>query len=280
DFWWGAALLYLARIPHRIGYSIQPGTPFLTSALPFPQPEHATLSNLRLASAALQALGYPPLTEPYTPARYPLSFTPTPEEHAWVAQQLQQANIDAQTPIIVIHAGTGGAVKLWRTEAWAHIANTLHNLPPTHIVLTGSNNEHLMLEEIARHMTTPPLLLTSTTVGQLAALLHRATLILGVDNGPLHLAITQNRPTLRLYGPTDSRIFGPWGAPEQHIVITATQRCATCPAIPCGRLDWDPKELPAHPCVRLITEQKVEEAVASLLPPPSAPSATSHVASR
>jgi len=119
DFWWGAALLYLARIPQRIGYSIQPGIPFLTHALPFLQPEHATISNLRLASAALQALGYPPLTEPYTPARYPLSFTPTPEEHAWVAQQLQQANIDAQTPIIVIHAGTGGAVKLWRTEAWA-----------------------------------------------------------------------------------------------------------------------------------------------------------------
>nr|MDQ2903315.1 glycosyltransferase family 9 protein [Chloroflexota bacterium] len=35
DFWWGAALLYLARIPRRVGYAIEPGTPFLTHALLF-----------------------------------------------------------------------------------------------------------------------------------------------------------------------------------------------------------------------------------------------------
>src|SRR5882724_11738277 len=56
DFWWGAALLYLAAIPRRIGYSIEPGRVFLTQALPFVEPEHASVSNLRLASTALQSL--------------------------------------------------------------------------------------------------------------------------------------------------------------------------------------------------------------------------------
>src|SRR5437899_2851944 len=32
DFWWGAALLYLAGIPTRAGYALQPGEPFLSHA--------------------------------------------------------------------------------------------------------------------------------------------------------------------------------------------------------------------------------------------------------
>lgn len=263
DFWWGAALLYLARIPRRIGYAIQPGTPFFTQALPFPPAELATISSLRLASASLEALGCPPLAEPYTPERYPLQFIPTADERTWIAKRLVATGIDAQTPVVVIHPGTGAAVKLWRSEPWAHIADTLAASPtfsiPARIILTGGKHERTLLEEIARQMTVTPLLLSDTTVGQLAALLERAEIVLGVDNGPLHLAVAQDTPTLQIFGPTDAHIFGPWGDPKRHIVIASTHRCPTCPAIPCGRLDFHPEELSAHPCVKLVTEQEVIE---------------------
>lgn len=265
DFWWGAALLYLARIPHRIGYAIEPNTPFLTQALLFPSAEHATISNLRLTSVGLQTLGYPALAEPYTPEHYPLHCKPTMEERQWIAERLLDAGIEQADPLVVIHPGTGGAVKLWRTEAWSHIANALTTktlLPtPARIVLTGSPTERPMLEEIAREMTTSPLLMTDLTVGQLAALLAYAQLVLGVDNGPLHLATAQDTPTLRLFGPTDAHIFGPWGLPERDVVIASVQRCPVCPAIPCGRLDFRPEELSLHPCVRVITEDQVEQGV-------------------
>jgi len=269
DFWWGAALIYLAGIPRRIGYAIQPGKPFLTRALPFPEHEHATVSNLRLSSAGLEAVGCVALDEPYTPGQYPLRFVPTDEERRWVAERWEINGIGAEVPIVVIHPGTGAAVKLWRTEAWAHCANMLtraHTFPTqTHIVLTGGPKELPMLEEIARDMQTRPLLITDMTVGQLAAVLGRARLVLGVDSGPLHLAVAQETPTLQIFGPTDERIFGPWGAPERHIVIRATQKCAGCPVIPCGRLDFGPEEVSEHPCVRLITEQQVEEVIASII---------------
>ena len=122
-----------------------------------------------------------------------------------------------------------------------------------------------MLEEIADTMATRPVIISDMTVGQLAALLQRAMLALGVDNGPMHLAVAQGTPTLQIFGPTDPRIFGPWGKPEQHIVIASTHRCPTCPVIPCERLDFRPNELPAHPCVRLVSEQQVEEAIATLI---------------
>jgi ADP-heptose:LPS heptosyltransferase len=269
DFWWGAALIYLAGVPRRVGYAIQPGTPFLTHPLSFPAAELATVSNLRLASAGLSALGYSALEEPYTPAKYPLSFQPTEAEQAWVDEHLQNAGIDSNDPIVVIHAGTGGAVKLWRNEAWSAIGDKLATteiLPrAARIVLTGSKGELAMIEEIAQGMKNQPVLLTSTTVGQLAALLARAQLVLGVDNGPLHMAVAQNTPSLRLFGPTDLHIFGPWGNQERHRVIAAIQPCATCLTIPCGRLDFRPEELPEHPCVRNISEQKVLRTIAELV---------------
>jgi ADP-heptose:LPS heptosyltransferase len=269
DFWWGAALLYLARIPRRIGYSIEPGTPFLTAAMPFQPPEHATLSNLRLASAALEALGRAPLPQPFSPALYPLRFTPDPQELAWVAERLCREGISQDTSIVVIHPGSGAAVKLWRNEAWSVCANSLPGLltgaPLPRIILTGSQRERPMLAGIASGMTAAPVLLTDTSTGQLAALLQRAKLVMGVDSGPLHLAVAQGTPTLQIFGPTDSRIFGPWGMPEWHVVIAATQACPGCPGIPCGRLDFRTEELPAHPCVRLVAEQQVEAAAAAIL---------------
>jgi len=264
DFWWGAALLYLSGISTRIGYALQPATPFLTHALPFHAPEHATISNLRLASTALHILGYEALTAPYTAARYPLQCKPSSAESQWVEQRLQHVGIATDTPLVVIHPGTGAAVKLWRNAAWIQIANYLVNQYQARVVLTGSPAEQSMLQEIAQGVTPAPYLIGNTTVGQLAALLLRAQLVLGVDNGPLHLAVAQGTPTVQIFGPTDSRIFGPWGLPERHIVIASPERCPTCPAIPCGRLDFSADELAAHPCVRLVPEQRVLAAITTL----------------
>ena len=305
DFWWGAALIYLAGIPRRVGYALRPGTPFLTHALPYgghPY-ELATVSSLRLTSTALQTLNgrdksclsdcpttwsrrlgrspsgslavgirtqgpYAPLPEPFSPEAYPLDFKPTPEEQAWVAARLQDAGIDEATPIIVIHPGTGADVKLWRNAGWSSCADatSLTFSPQARIILTGSKNERPLLEEIAGGMNTPALIITDMTVGQLAALLGRASLVAGVDNGPLHIAVAQGTPTVQIFGPTDARVFGPWGSPERHIVIASTHRCPTCPAIPCGRLDFSPQELPAHPCVRRVTEQQVLTAIEQIKP--------------
>ncbi|GCE20192.1 glycosyltransferase family 9 protein [Dictyobacter kobayashii] len=268
DFWWGAALLYLAGIPRRIGYATELTAPFLTQALSFPMTEHATVSNLRLSSAALQALGKPALVEPHTPARYPLYFKPHEDELTWADERLREAEMTTGNPVVIIHAGTGGAVKLWRNDGWTHVAQLLANgtLTPTpaHIIFTGSKTERPMIEEIAGPLQGKALLLTEMTVGQLAALIARANLVLGVDNGPLHMAAAQDTPSLRLFGPTDTHIFGPWGAPERHRVLAATQPCPGCPAIPCGRLDFTAEELAVHPCVRLISDQQVEQAIQAL----------------
>ncbi len=270
DFWWGAALLYLARTPRRVGYALEPGKPFLTHAIPFQSPQHATISNLCLTSVALQSIGYPRLEEPYTPEHYPLYFIPTKAEQQWASIRLFNEGIDLDCSLIMIHPGSGAAVKLWRIKGWAFCADALSQSltisTPVRIMLTGSKHERPMLDDIARNMRTPAVLVSDATIGQLAALQAKALFVLSVDSGPLHLAVSQGTPTIQLFGPTDPRIFGPWGKKERHIVLASTYRCSSCPNIPCGRLDFSSQEVAEHPCVRRITEQQVLSAVDRLLP--------------
>jgi ADP-heptose:LPS heptosyltransferase len=269
QFWWGAALLYLARIPCRIGFAFDPGTQFLTTAVPFHPLDHSTASCLRLINAGLQRLKCQPLAEPYTPERYPLQFIPTTEEQQWVNERLCAEDINPSTKLVIIHPGTGAKVKLWRADAWAYCAtalmSSLGGTCPVRIILTGTKNEQPLLDEIARGTTAPTTLVTDATIGQLAALLRRAQLVLGVDSGPLHLAIAQGTPTVQIFGPTDPHNYGPWGREGQHAVVVSTHCCSTCPRIPCGRLQFAPRELAAHPCVRFVTEEEVLNMVSKLM---------------
>ena len=180
--------------------------------------------------------------------------------------RLAQTHIGETKKLIVIHPGTGAPVKLWETTSWAQVADTLIRSYGIQVVLTGAESERELVDDIAHQMQEPVLtLIGETDVGKLAALLARATLVLGVDNGPLHLATAQGTPTVRLYGPTDPRIFGPWGDSVWLRVLQAKRPCIGCAAIPCGRLDWRPEELAEHPCVRSIPVEEMLSVVRQVL---------------
>jgi len=52
-----------------------------------------------------------------------------------------------------------------------------------------------------------------TDLPTLAALLDGATMFVGGDSGPLHLACAVGAPVLGIYGPTDPEVNRPWGVP-------------------------------------------------------------------
>ncbi len=283
DFWWGVWLIYLAGIPLRLGYAGELQTPFLTWAVPLHNGEHAVMQNQRLVQAATllgKAIAHDEpkagklSTEQIAQSgndvsgvgQPPLEFVPTDEEYAWVQRRLAQAGVSECDRLVVIHPGAGAPVKLWETGSWARVADALAQAYDVRIVLTGSGSERAQVEGIAAQMQRPALaLIGETDIGKLAALLARADLALGVDSGPLHLATAQGTPTVRLYGPTDPQVFGPWGHPEQHKMVQARRPCAGCVAIPCGRLDWSPEELPTHPCVRSLSVEEVLAAAEEVL---------------
>ncbi|MFB0535455.1 MAG: glycosyltransferase family 9 protein [Anaerolineae bacterium] len=263
DHWWGALLAYLARIPRRVGYDIAEVKPFLTDAVPYIPGRHEVEQNLALVGA----LGsQPPLQRFAQPwqgflSAHPLEFPLSAQDREFAARYLAEQGVGDDNLLVCIHPGAGAPVKLWRNEGWARVADALVEGYGVKVILTGSTSEAPLVQAIAERMASQPIVAAGqTTLGQLAALMACCRLVLGVDSGPLHLAVAVGSPTVHLYGPVDSRTFGPWGDPARHVVITSGMDC-----IPCNRLDYRVDELENHRCVWGIREAQVSEAARRLL---------------
>jgi heptosyltransferase III len=251
DHWWGALLAALAGIPQRIGFAVAETAPLLTTALPHSFEDHVAAQNLKLVEA---------LTGEIAPNR-PLSVAPIGEQDRdWAARWLQEQGISPQTRLVAIHPGAGGAAKLWIAGRWVQIADALHERGLT-LVLTGGPDEGALVAAIAGSMQRLPLTLVgTTTLGQLAALYERCALVLGVDSGPLHLAVSTGVPTLALFGPGNWQRFGPWGDPQRHVVIRSDLWCS-----PCGVLAACPRGTAPSECMARIAVAQVLPAIDALL---------------
>lgn len=282
DHWWGAALALLAGVPCRIGFGVPECRPLLSHALPWHPAQHVSQQALDLVGRAgtLAPAAAPDPAHPAHPApdaerlRYPLSFAPAPAESAWAADWLATQGVAPDARLIVVHPGTGGVSKLWLAERWAEVAAALvADQPGRRLLLTGGPGEDALVARVAEPLSSlqPPLLrlVGTASIGQLAALLGRAALVLGVDSGPLHLAVSQGVPTLHLFGPGDAGRFGPWGDPQRHIVLRARLWCS-----PCGIFAACPRRTDPPECMaQLATAQVLAAAEALLAAAPPTPAA-------
>ncbi len=253
DHWWGALLAYLAGIPRRVGYDIAEVRPFLTDIVPHSPHRHEVEQNLALVK---QVTG-----NELQVTRTALEFSLSAADEAFAEGYLARHGVGDDDLLVCIHPGAGAPVKLWRNEGWAQVADTLAQRCQVKVILTGSAEELPLCKAIAAQMTAKPIVAAGeTSLGGLAAVMARCQLVLGVDSGPLHLAVAMGTPTAHLFGPVDSHTFGPWGDPAHHIVVTSDMDC-----IPCNRLDYDPAELHQHHCVRNITIEQVLKAAERLI---------------
>jgi lipopolysaccharide heptosyltransferase II len=250
DHWWGAMLSHWAGVPQRIGYGVPSVVPFLTQALTYTSGRHEVEQNASLIEAVaggrIKDLG-------------PLEFQPPPEAARFARTLLAQS--DPQQGYLCLHPGSGAAVKLWRPEAFAQVGDTLAERYGLQVIVTGSADEGPLVESIVELMKTGPITMVGrTSLAQLAAIMGRCRLVIGVDSGPMHLAVSQGAPTIHLFGPVDHRTFGPWGDPNRHLALVSEKDC-----VPCNRLDYAPHELALHDCVRSISVDRVLEAAETLL---------------
>ncbi|MBU0494773.1 MAG: glycosyltransferase family 9 protein [Chloroflexi bacterium] len=253
DFWWGAALAYLARIPVRVGYDLPMCRPFLTTRLPLAGAHHDAAHdvahdvgrNLALVAALTGA------SVDSDPARWPLAYAPTDEERVWAAAALPGPDWVAVSP------GAGGRCKQWTADGWAQVIDALVERRGGRVALVGGQADVELCAAIAAQTHEPPLALAGqTTLGQLAALFGRCRLVLGADSGPLNLAVARAVPTVHLFGPADVAQFRPWGPAERHAVVQADLPC-----VPCRKLDWPIAPDEVTPCLAAIAPDDVLAAI-------------------
>ena len=250
DHWWGALVTWLAGIPQRIGFDLAETTPFLTQATPL-RHEHALLRNLRLVAA---------LDGQAVNERVELCFPLTTADRDAAAAIFRDNGLSPNAPFLIIHPGTGAALKHWEEERWSKVADELSIALGAQVLFSGSAAEQVLVQRIIGQMSQPATSLAGkTSIAELAACSENALLVLGPDSGPLHLAAAVGAPTVSLYGPADPAEFGPWGPAKHHITLASNIGCR-----PCRVLDWDGDDTTWHPCLRDISVSQVVEAALGL----------------
>jgi len=186
-----------------------------------------------------------------------LRIPPEPRERA--QRLLERAGINGQERIAVIAPGASGRRrhKAWEGDRFAEVADYLRERWGVAIVIVGGRGDAREASRAAGSMSAPSANLAGeTSTGELAAILERADLLVGVDSGPMHVAAAMGTPVVALFGPTDPRRTGPRG--EGHEVVSAGLDCSPC-ARPCE----------ARECMTAITVEQVIAAVDRILSRPS-----------
>lgn len=139
-----------------------------------------------------------------------LEFPLSAEDEDEVKAVAQGSGIELGRPMVILHPGAKEPAKRWPPEAFAEVADWLADQSGFQVLITGSGDEVALGEVVAQRMRNRAHILSGrTSLGGLAALLSKATLLITNDTGPSHLAAALSVPSVVLFGPTDPAIWAP-----------------------------------------------------------------------
>ena len=255
DFWWGAALAAFAGIPYVWGFNVPECAPFLTHALPVQPDEHQAAANLRLVRAAAT------VGSPVGEIGTHLEFDCTHDDAQAAEELLRAANVYADATLVAIHPGSGALIKNWAASGWHTVGNELAQDDHVNFLVSYGPTERDLAQEVAAALPQGrTVLVGETSLGVLAALYARCSLVMGPDSGPLHLAVAVGAPSVTLYGASDPVRFGPWGPAVRHRTVTSSIPCRHC-----GYLALPAAALSQHPCMQFIEPAAVTAVARELL---------------
>ena len=188
--WSGAAMIYGFRHPRENVASM------LYTRQVLAKGNHVAEQNLSLAEAVVgESLGMPNILLPCNEVA---------ERHCttWLQDH-------AVGRFILLNPGAGWGAKQWPAERYGQVAQELANSGFQSLINYGPNEEDLAraVEESSGGAATP----ICRPVAELIALTRRASLFIGGDTGPMHLAAALAIPVVALFGPTSPARNGPFG---------------------------------------------------------------------
>jgi ADP-heptose:LPS heptosyltransferase len=146
------------------------------------------------------------------------------------------AAVTAAERLLVLGPGATRAGKTWPVERFADLAARLTGrgglLEGAVVVPAGGPMDKAAAGVIGQGVPAERFVdMTAADLLTTAALMARADLFVGNDSGMMHLAAAAGAPTLGLFGPTDERLYGPWGdraaavrAPGVDVVFGKTSK--------------------------------------------------------
>jgi len=135
------------------------------------------------------------------------------EDKAVVGKLLQSHHIEG--PFVVVQPTSRWFFKCWTDEKMSQTITALRAEGVSVILTSGpADNELKMVERILAQCPADGVvsLAGKLTLRQLAALIDQASLFLGVDSVPMHMAAALKTPLVALFGPSKRVFWSPWQA--------------------------------------------------------------------
>jgi heptosyltransferase III len=139
-----------------------------------------------------------------------------------------------EPPYIHLHPASRWRFKCWPAEKNAQLIDALA-AEGHKVVITAAPDpdEDLLVQDIVTRAKSKPLNLSGQlSIEELGALTAGATLFMGVDSMPMHLAAAMGTPTVALFGPSGEAVWEPWNV--AHRIVRSTHSCRPCGLDGCG----------------------------------------------
>jgi heptosyltransferase I len=199
-----AALGRLSGAPRRMGFGGQwlresAARVFYSENVEARGRHHVVEENLALAEQA----GAQPVAREHWQFPLPVSA----EAANRVEERLTRLGIQR---FLVINPGGGWMNKRWAPQQYAQLVGKLDRDQECAVLITGSPAEEPTIRDILERAQARRTTYFASTVAEYIALVRRASLFVGGDTGPLHLAAAVGTPIVAIYGPTNPARNGPF----------------------------------------------------------------------
>ncbi len=247
-----AAALFWARVPLRIGTAYR----WYSWLLSRPVPQHRRKSlrhelelNLELADCGLRlGAGQEILSGRWLPR--------IEVESGQKESLLARLGLSKAEDLVVVHPGSGGSARVWPLANFVRLIDRLAAEGLAVAVTLGPGEEGLrqMMEPL---LASNPTWVFGLDLGELAALLSAARLVVSNSTGPLHLATAVGPKALGIFCPVAPclpRRWGPYG-PGHRALLPPVPVCEACRGQRCPH--WD--------CMPAVTVDQVAETALKML---------------
>jgi heptosyltransferase-2 len=160
----------------------------------------------------------------------------------------------ATPPLVVLHPGSGAysLARRWPVSRFAVVARTLHREYGARVAVVGGAQDAAVTLELARLLEAPPWLTLQPAGASLratAGLLARASLFLGNDSLPMHLAAAAGTPIVAIFGPSNHRAWAPLPAADGGPAVIVRRDLTCSPCFYRGQSLGTPEGCPPRPCL-------------------------------
>lgn len=243
---------FFARIPRRVGYTRDLLRRSLCTewlAQPTENGVRVPISMIERYLAITRHVGCPDQGDA-------MEVPVTAAARQAVAARLAASGLGEERLLLAVPGASYGSSKLWPPEHFAAACDEIAHAHGLRTVLAPGPGEEAVASSLLEHARTGGTLFTDPvlSLGELAALTARATLVLSNDTGPRQIAVAFGIPTVVLMGPTDPRYT------QHHLDLQRVLR-EPVECSPCGK-----KRCPIdHRCMTRLAPARAARAADELL---------------